>query len=370
VWPIALYADYTMSFPIVVDCSRWQPVDLDWPALKAAGVVGAIVQLTHGLRYEPHAYEHLRRAGDAGLLLGAYHWLTPYDDPTMQAARFFSYLPAEWRSQPFRVALDVEETGVHEADIREWMTAWSMYWPGYVNRPMIYTNNIWETLVPSRAVDFRSYELWCPGGPVYDKPVSQPPAGFTLSIPWPWDSAILQQFTGKGQLPGYDGDLDLSFSPYLPTEEMLRGWWVGDLTAIYGPYGVQIVPTGDVHMTVTKAMRDQWLIEFAAAKNGYDNASARLEQVRAQIAALVPDPDVPPMPQPLYQARALIDLALRDKDGNLTTDATLAPAGVVKAGTVVPVYDHLVGAGAFTNRDVVTTDGKNVWGVATALQRI
>jgi hypothetical protein len=78
--------------------------------------------------------------------------------------------------------------------------------------------------------------------------------------------------------------------------------------------------------------------------------------------------------QPLYSAKALIDLALRDKDGNPTTDPVLAPtgapAGVVKAGTIVPVYAVGVTAGSYTNRATVTVDGKSVWGAATALAKV
>ena len=75
-----------------------------------------------------------------------------------------------------------------------------------------------------------------------------------------------------------------------------------------------------------------------------------------------------------YDARALIDLALRDKDGNPASDPTYAPsgtpAGVVKAGTVLPVFRDGVTAGAYTGRAVITPDGKNVWGVASALQKV
>ena len=75
-----------------------------------------------------------------------------------------------------------------------------------------------------------------------------------------------------------------------------------------------------------------------------------------------------------YDARALIDLALRDSAGNPASDPTYAPsgtpAGVVKAGTIVPVFHDGLTAGAFANRAAITPDGKNVWAAPNALQKV
>lgn len=81
---------------------------------------------------------------------------------------------------------------------------------------------------------------------------------------------------------------------------------------------------------------------------------------------------------PLYQARVLQDLALRDSAGNPAADPVLAPAGspagVVKAGTMVSVYEegisYTFNGQLYANRAVVRPDGANVWGVAAALQKI
>ena len=75
---------------------------------------------------------------------------------------------------------------------------------------------------------------------------------------------------------------------------------------------------------------------------------------------------------PLYHAKALIDLVLRDASGAVTTDplATSPDGHVVKAGTTLHIYQTGVTAGGFTNRATVTADGKSVWGIASAIVRI
>lgn len=72
--------------------------------------------------------------------------------------------------------------------------------------------------------------------------------------------------------------------------------------------------------------------------------------------------DPPPFPSvPLYQARALTPLNLRDKDGNLITGAT------VPAGATVQVWQEkaLIGPNTlgqvFEDRAVLASDGRNVW---------
>lgn len=76
--------------------------------------------------------------------------------------------------------------------------------------------------------------------------------------------------------------------------------------------------------------------------------------------------------QPIYHARALVDLVLRDAAGNVASDPLAqSPDGhVVLKGTTLHIYQTGVTAGGFSNRAVVTADGKSVWGVATAIVRV
>ncbi len=80
--------------------------------------------------------------------------------------------------------------------------------------------------------------------------------------------------------------------------------------------------------------------------------------------------------QPLYHAKALIDLTIRDGGGNPATDPAGAPptapglAGVVKTGTLLHIYSMGVAAGVYQNRAVINPNGANVWAAATALQKV
>lgn len=103
----------------------------------------------------------------------------------------------------------------------------------------------------------------------------------------------------------------------------------------------------------------------AQARALLGDAKGKIEQALALLA---------PAPVPLYQARTLIDLALRDAAGNPAHDSTLAPtgapAGLVKAGTVVSVWKEAQSAGAFNNRAWVTPEGLNIWALPSTLQRL
>jgi len=75
-----------------VDVSSWQhPAGkaIDWPAVKAAGIEFAMVKATQDVNYtNPYLHEDLAGARAAGLLVGAYHYVTP-GTPGEEQARYF-----------------------------------------------------------------------------------------------------------------------------------------------------------------------------------------------------------------------------------------------------------------------------------------
>lgn len=59
----------------VIDISKHQvSSDLDWQAIKDAGIKAVIIQLSHGLEYEPQAKEHIANAEKYGLIWHGYHF--------------------------------------------------------------------------------------------------------------------------------------------------------------------------------------------------------------------------------------------------------------------------------------------------------
>jgi hypothetical protein len=62
----------------VIDVSHHQnPTTLDWSGMRAAGCDGMIARLTYGTMIDKRAAEHIARARDAGMSVGAYHFGRP-----------------------------------------------------------------------------------------------------------------------------------------------------------------------------------------------------------------------------------------------------------------------------------------------------
>ena len=82
-----------------IDISSWQHPEgkpIDWAAVRASGVVFAIVKATQGTGYtNPWLREDLTAARKAGVLVGAYHYWEEGLEPTAQAEHFIASLVGE-----------------------------------------------------------------------------------------------------------------------------------------------------------------------------------------------------------------------------------------------------------------------------------
>ena len=89
-----------------VDVSRYDP-HVDWPLLAQQGLAFAIVKLTQSDDWkDPMAAEHLRRANEAGLTTGFYHWC----DPMVSAAAQAVHIQRCAYGLPWQfICLDVEQ---------------------------------------------------------------------------------------------------------------------------------------------------------------------------------------------------------------------------------------------------------------------
>jgi lysozyme len=78
-----------MTLNAVIDLSHFNDVT-DWPAVKAAGIVGVLHKATEGTAYvDPKYFDHRAQAQAAGLWWGAYHFGTA-DNADEQAEYFLS----------------------------------------------------------------------------------------------------------------------------------------------------------------------------------------------------------------------------------------------------------------------------------------
>jgi len=210
-----------MAYVLIVDVSHWQKPGLPWVTFKAHGVAAGFVQISHGLHAEKNAGGHVADILSAGLKLGLYHWLTPFENAIAQAQLFVSLIPHGFRG---RLAVDVEEPGTTPAQLDAFLAEFRRLLPG--RRIRIYTGaGTWHTLIGHHVTRFAECPLWAAGGPGYDKVETLPPPGYKLMLPDTWPAAELEQFTGHGRVVGFNGDLDISFAVGINTAEQLAATW-------------------------------------------------------------------------------------------------------------------------------------------------
>lgn len=93
-----------------VDVAVHQGPSLDWKTIEFAGVRFAILKATQGASYKDPTFEkNYEGATAAGLDVGAYHWLSPSEDPASQAKNLLSCIAG--KKLLHRVACDFEDAG-------------------------------------------------------------------------------------------------------------------------------------------------------------------------------------------------------------------------------------------------------------------
>jgi lysozyme len=203
-----------------IDCSNFQPSQLNYQAIASAGIAGALVKASDGLHSpDPSFKAHVAGFRAARVLCGAYHYLlirriprTP--DAEEQAEEFSSYYISENCELPPCVDLeDGENTGTTPA---EWAPA-VMTFLETVQRitgrtPMVYTYPwFWGTIAPAfKNSGIEKYPLWFAQ---YSEADPKPPA--------PWSEILLHQYSETGVVPGIPGHVDRSRSAF-PIDRFLK----------------------------------------------------------------------------------------------------------------------------------------------------
>jgi lysozyme len=178
----------------VIDLSHHNPTP-DWPAIKAAGVLGVIHKATEGAGYaDPDRRSRLAGAYRAGLLIATYHFLRPGD----MAAQMDHYLETIDAAKGERVVLDHEDADVPLSSLLDAIDAiWN-------KRPdlqiTIYSGNlIKQQLGNNHNPTLAKTSLWI--------------AHYTSnpSPTWPrgtWANWSLWQWTDKEIIPGISAPVD------------------------------------------------------------------------------------------------------------------------------------------------------------------
>lgn len=192
-----------------IDISRWQP-NIDLARVPCDFV---IVKATQGTGYiSPTFKQQITQAYNLQKYIGVYHYAS--SGGAIAEAEHFLDTVSEWIGKAILV-LDWE--GEQNANFKN--PDYAKAWLGYVKErtgvtPFIYMSKsvcrqyVWDS----------SYPLWCA------QYMKQPPSNY-VDNPWTdtkgfgaWSSPSIYQYSSKGKLDGYSGNLDLNKS-YISGDE-------------------------------------------------------------------------------------------------------------------------------------------------------
>lgn len=146
-----------------IDVSRYQQT-ISWDDVRNMQVddirIGfAFIKATEGISsYDPYFKRNWRKAREAGVVRGAYHFFIPTKDGKMQARNFINRVDTESGDLP--PVLDVEQAyGASVAEVRKEIKAWLQVVETYYKvRPIIYTYiDFYNKYLKG---SFEEYPLW------------------------------------------------------------------------------------------------------------------------------------------------------------------------------------------------------------------
>ncbi|MFB9948726.1 GH25 family lysozyme [Rhizobium puerariae] len=185
-----------------VDVSRWQG-DIDWAKLRSQGANFAYIKATDGGDHlDPMFKTNWRKAGEAGLKRGAYHFFYWCRTAGEQADWFIRNVPRDPDALP--PVIDVEWNGESSCKaklsrkrvlekMQVFMDKIERY---YGQRPIIYTApDFYEDNLSGELTD---YPFWL-------RAVAQHPSKVYPGRKW-----LFWQYSGSGLSHGVDGKIDLN----------------------------------------------------------------------------------------------------------------------------------------------------------------
>jgi lysozyme len=180
-----------------IDVSTYQG-DIDWPAVRAAGVEFAFVRASHGTDEDLRFATNWAAARDAGIVRGAYQYFRPSQDPLAQAELVLTAV-GELAVGDLPVVLDVEAADdLPPAEVVAAVRAWIERVVAATGRqPIIYTGlYFWRDHV---GADLTRSPLW--HAQYTEEPCPR--------LAPPWTDWTIWQYTNKGSVDGISGSVDL-----------------------------------------------------------------------------------------------------------------------------------------------------------------
>ena len=236
-----------------IDISRWNDIDL-----SKVDFDFVIVKATQGTSFiSPTFKDQIGQAKRLGKLLGVYHYAG--GGGAIAEAEHFMDVAREYFGKAILV-LDWEGDQNPNFKNPEYAMAWLKYVKDKTGiTPFIYMS---KSVCRQYAKQWdSSYPLWCA------QYKNQQPTGYQDN-PWtdskgfgPWDGCKILQYSSKGRLSGYNGNLDLDKS-YIDGAEWLR-WAAGDL--------LPENPVQELHPILKRGDRNEYVRKWQELlnRNGY-----------------------------------------------------------------------------------------------------
>ena len=215
-----------------IDISRWQK-GIDLSAVPCEFV---IIKATQGTTYvSPEFKNQIKQADSLGKFLGVYHYAG--GGGAIPEAKHFLETVKDYIGKAI-LFLDWEWDQNPNMNNPEYAKAFL----AYVKQETGITPGIYMSKSVCRQFTWDSqYPLWCAQYANYD------PTGYK-DRPWTdtkgfgeWKSCIILQYSSKGQLPGYNGNLDLD-KAYITADEWL----------MYARGLIEVKPTYDEPLPILK----------------------------------------------------------------------------------------------------------------------
>jgi lysozyme len=206
-----------MPNAMVIDLSHHN-ANVDFPRIRAAGVVGVIHKATQGTKFvDPRYAERKQPAWDAGLMWGAYHFGTG-DDVDAQIANFIN---ATHPDGTFVIVLDFEKNGpigdnsMSLDQAKDFLTKVEAQTG---QRPVLYTGHYLTDVAGTKPdPDLASYRVW------WARYSSDPHLHATWPNYWLW------QYSDGKDGPDHklvDGASPCDCNTFAGSEDELRANWV------------------------------------------------------------------------------------------------------------------------------------------------
>ena len=184
---------------------------IDWPTAAASGISFAYAKTTDGITFiDPSFKTNWAGIVAAGLFVGGYHFFEPNDAPTAQADNYLADISSVNGGTPvlgpgcLAPALDVETSKTFTpAQIGAAVQTWLNVVAAATGRtPIVYTGTpFWNSSVFA-GIPTVSSPLWLAQYP--NPPVPAAPH----SLPNPWSSHLIWQWSESATVPGVTGHVD------------------------------------------------------------------------------------------------------------------------------------------------------------------